>query len=135
MENDDLLSLNRLCQAVSALGTAERRKLAAVTQFTKPCNAKQITHLAEQLNLFDYVPDISTPEEYGRYMIQKTGHYEYDDNLGDFYDFKRYGEQRIADEYGQFAANGYVSYHGFISIQEVLSGSQTERMDMTLGGM
>ena len=135
MENDDLLSLNRLCQAVSVLGMAERQKLAAVTQFTNPCNAKQITHLAEQLNLFDYVPDISTPEEYGRYMIQKSGHYEYDDNLGDFYDFKGYGEQRIADEHGQFVPNGYISYHGFISIEEVLSGNQTKRMDMTMGGM
>ena len=37
--------------------------------------------LAENLELFDFVPGVHTPEEYGRYMIQQSGRFEYDENL------------------------------------------------------
>ncbi|MCQ4772002.1 hypothetical protein NE579_16455, partial [Intestinimonas massiliensis] len=39
-----------------------------------------------------------TPAEYGRYMIQDSGHYEYDPNLEEFYDYERYGKLRIQKE-------------------------------------
>jgi hypothetical protein len=41
----------------------------------------------------------------------------------------------MSQEQGQYVGGGYVSYHGFISIEEVLAGSETERMEQTLGGM
>ena len=92
-------------------------------------------HLAEQLDLFDYIHGISTPEEYGRHMITESGHFEYDDNLNEFYDYEKYGKWRMNQEQGQFVHGGYVSYHGFISMEEVLSGSQSERLELTMGGM
>lgn len=123
MECDDLFTLNRLCGIMSVLDATDRKKLGAVVQFANPTNAKQVMHLAEQLDLFDFVPGITNPEEYGRHMIQESGHYELDEDLEEYIDFKRYGEQRIAEEYGRFTENGYISYRGFISIDEILSGS------------
>ena len=31
--------------------------------------------------------------EYGRYMIQESGRFEFDENLEGFYNYKQYGEQ------------------------------------------
>jgi hypothetical protein len=68
-------------------------------------------------------------------MITESGHFEYDDNLNEFYDYEKYGKWRMDQEQGQFVEGGYVSYHGFISMEEVLSGSQSERLELTMGGM
>ena len=54
-----------------------------------------VRQLAENLDLFDFVPGLQTPEEYGRHMIRESGHFDYDENLEGFYDYRRYGEQQL----------------------------------------
>ena len=54
-------------------------------------------------------------------------------NIENFIDFKGYGEQRIAADYGQFTDNRYISFHGFISVKEVMVGTETERMGIGAG--
>ena len=49
------------------------------------------------------------PEELGKYMIQQSGHYEYDENLEDFYNYGDYGVKRILQDDGVFVDRGYVS--------------------------
>jgi len=135
MEHESLRSLNELCKVTFKLDAADMEKLGTAIQFTKPQNATEIQHLAEQLDLFDFVPGAQTPEDYGRHMIQSSGHYEYDDNLDGFYNYKKYGSERIAQEQGEFNSRGYISYKGFVSVQEILSGSQSERLKLQMGGM
>ena len=135
MEHESLSSLNELCKVTFKLDDADLEKLGAAIQFARPQNATEIQHLAEQLDLFDFVPRVQTPEDYGRYMIQASGHYEYDDNLDGFYDYEKYGSERIAQENGEFNSRGYISYKGFVSVQDILSGSQTERLTLQMGGM
>ena len=77
-------------------------------------------HLAENLDRFDFVPDIHTPEEYGKYMIQQSGRFEYDEELEDFYDYRSYGEQRVKSEDGHFNECGYVAYRGILKIEELM---------------
>ena len=67
-----------------------------------PHDAGEVCELAENLDQLDFIPGIHTPEEYGRHMIRESGHFEYDENLEGFYDYRRYGEQRIRQEGGQF---------------------------------
>ncbi|MEA4895389.1 MAG: hypothetical protein VB064_09000 [Oscillospiraceae bacterium] len=135
MEHESLRSLNELCKVTFKLDAADMEKLGAVIQLTKPQNATEIQHLAEQLDLFDFVPGAQTPEDYGRHMIQSSGHYEYDDNLDGFYDYEKYGSERIVQEQGEFNSRGYISYKGFVSVQEILSGSQSERLSFQMGDM
>ena len=40
--------------------------------------------------------------EYGKYMIQQSGRFEYDENLDAFYDYERYGAERMNEEDGMF---------------------------------
>lgn len=39
-------------------------------------------------------------------MIQDSGHYEYDPNLEEFYDYERYGKLRMEKETGAFTEKG-----------------------------
>ena len=89
--------------------------------------------LAESLDLFDFVPGVHTPTEYGKYMIQESERFEYDENLEAFYDYEGYALQRMNEEDGMFTGRGYIAYKGYTSLAEIMDGSQSSRIEM--GGM
>ena len=133
MEQENLAGLNALAQAADALSTDDMKKLGAVVTMAKPQNAEQVKNLAENLDLFDFAPGAHTPEEYGKYMIRQSGHFDYDENLDEFYDYEGYALQRMNEEGGMFTDRGYIAYKGYISMEEVMNGSQSSHMEM--GGM
>ena len=94
-QREDLFALNDMATAIAALSDLEQKKLTAVMEMAKPECAGEIRELAKNLELFEFAPKVRTPAEYGRYMIQDSGHYEYDPNLEEFYDYERYGKLRI----------------------------------------
>ena len=108
-EHESLFELNRLCHACSGFKEQDFKKLGAVCQMAKPTCAANIRQLAENLDQFDFAPNVHTPEELGKYMIQQSGHYEYDENLEDFYNYGDYGVKRILQDDGVFVDRGYVS--------------------------
>ena len=133
MERENLSDLNALAQAADSLSDSDMNKLGAVVMLAKPKSAAQIKNLAENLDLFDFAPSASTPEEYGKYMIQQSGHFDYDENLDAFYDYEKYGTERMNAEDGMFTDRGYIAYKGFFRLEEVMSGSQSSHMVM--GGL
>ena len=133
MERENLSDLNALAQAADSLSDSDMNKLGAVVMLAKPKSAAQIKNLAENLDLFDFAPDAHSPAEYGKYMIQQSGHFDYDENLDAFYDYEKYGTERMNAEDGMFTDRGYVAYKGFFHMEEVMNGSQSSRMEM--GGL
>ena len=77
-QQEDLFALNDMATAIAALSDLEQKKLTAVMEMAKPECAGEIRELAKNLELFEFAPKVRTPAEYGRYMIQDSGHYEYD---------------------------------------------------------
>ena len=63
-------------------------------------------------------------------MIQQSGHYEFDENLDEFYDYEGYALQRMNDEDGMFTDRGYIAYKGCISLGKVMESSQSDSMEM-----
>ena len=120
LSGNDIPALNRMCQAMQPLSEADMEKLNAVVLIAEPGNMMAVQQLAENLDQFDFIPGIHTPEEYGKHMIRESGHFEYDENLEGFYDYRRYGEQRIRQEGGQFTECGYVVYHGEMPLEELM---------------
>ena len=125
-ERESLFELNRLCQICSNFKEQDFVKLGAVCQMAKPTCAANIRQLAENLDQFDFAPDAHTPEELGKYMIQQSGHYEYDENLEDFYNYGDYGVKRMLQEDGVFVDRGYVSYHGTLTLDELMRDDPAE---------
>ena len=133
MDHVAISELNALVQALDEFSDMSIRKYAAAAVMARPHTTEQAKHLAENLDLFDFAPSASTPEEYGKYMIQQSGRFEYDENLDAFYDYEKYGTERMNEEDGMFTDRGYIAYKGYISMEEVMNGSQSSHMEM--GGM
>lgn len=137
---ESLWEMNSLCASVKNMDHKERQKLCAVIQCAEPEYAFQMRHLAENLELFDFVPGIQTALDYGRYLIQESGHYEYDENLEPYYDYERCGQEQMDSESGAFSTLGYVSYHGMLSLDELMmedpaEQEQAPQQELQMGGM
>ena len=133
LEREDINSLNRLCRAIEPLDTAQREKLDAVVLMAKPGSAGEVRQLAENLDQFDFAPDVQTLEDYGRYMICESGHFEYDENLEGFYDYHHFGEIRSREDGGEFTDLGYVSYHGTLALDELMRQDSAEEQEPEIG--
>lgn len=138
-QRESIYELNELALTVEKLSAEACRKLEAAVQMAEPVSAVQICQLAENLDQFDFAPGVHTPAEYGKYMIQESGHFEYDPNLEAFYDYEEHGLQRMEQEVGMFTDRGYVSYHGAISLEDLMMDDPTEahrhEQDFQMGGM
>ena len=136
---ENIYELNDLALAVSKLSVEAQKKLGAVVEMAEPEYASQICRLAENLDQFEFAPGAHTPAEYGRFMIQESGHFEYDENLEGFYDYEKFGLQRMEQESGMFTDRGYVSYHGTMSLEELMmedpAESFREEQGLQMGGM
>ena len=125
-EQESLFELNRLCQTCANFQDADFEKLGAVCQLAKPACAANIRQLAENLDQCDFAPDAHTPEELGKYMIRRSGRYEYDEKLKDFYNYGDYGVEKMLREGGEFVDRGYVSYHGALTLEELMRDDPAE---------
>ena len=138
-EQESLFELNQLCRACSGFKEQDFVKLGAVCQMAKPTCAANIRQLAENLDQFDFAPNAHTPEELGKYMIQQSSCYEYDENLEDFYNYGDYGASRMLQEDGVFVDRGYVSYHGTLTLDELMrddpAESYQQEQDVRMEGM
>lgn len=141
LEQESVFDLNAMCAVISKLTQADRLKLDAAASFAKPESAAEIRRLAENLELFDFVPNVRTPEEYGRYMIQDSGHFDYDSNLDEFYDYGKYGLRCMEQKQGMFTEQGYIAYQGTLTLEELMRAEPAEQsqreqeVDMGMGGI
>ena len=140
--HESLDALNSFCAAAGRLDQKEMQKLSAVVNYAQPEYAFQMRHLAENLELFDFVENVQTEEEYGRYLIQESGHYEFDENLEAYYDYDKCGREQMESESGGYTQEGYVSYHGTMSIDELMMEDPAEQEEapqreqgMQMGGL
>ena len=137
--SESIYELNELALVVNRLSDSDRQKLGAVVSMAEPEYASQIRQLAENLEQFDFAPGAHSPAEYGKYMIQKSGHFEYDPDLDAFYDYEKYGLQRMEQESGTFTDRGYISYHGTMSLEELMMEDTAEQyqkeQSFQMGGM
>lgn len=76
-----------------------------------------------------------TQTQFERAMIRDSAYFQYDENLAEYYDYKRYGRERMDREYGQFNGFGYISHHGTLSLDQLMSNGQSEHMEMQMGDM
>lgn len=135
-KQESIFDLNDLAWAVARFDRDNLQKLGAVVALAEPENASQIRCLAENLELFQFAPGTHTPAEYGMFMIQQSGHFEYDPNLDEFYDYEKYGLQHMNQETGTFTDRGYVAYHGTISLEVLMMGeTHQEEQTFQMGGM
>ncbi len=130
---ESLEELNNLCAAVADLDEHDLKLLEAAVQYADPRNAAQIRSLAENLDLFEFFPGVNSAEDYGRYLIQESGHYDYDENLEPYYDYTLCGDDQMVSETGGYVNGGYVVYQGAQELAELMQQKpeeQTQELQM-----
>lgn len=127
-ETGNVYALNKMCRIAEQSGDVG--KLGAVIRWLEPTSTDEIITLAKELSQFDFYPGIHTPEDYGRYFIQDSGRFEYDPELSDYYDYRRFGKERIAREHGVFNEFGYVVYNGTMSFDEIMERHEGQAFSM-----
>ena len=137
---EDIYELNALALAVARLSNDDRQKLGAAVDLARPECAGQIYQLAENLDLFDFAPGAHTPAEYGKYMIQQSGRFDYDPNLDEFYDYEGYAQRHMDQEAGMFTDRGYIAYTGSVSLEELMADpteqyQREQEAGMEMGGL
>ncbi len=124
---ESLEELNNLCAAVADLDEHDLKLLEAAVQYANPRSAAQIRSLAENLDLFEFFPGVNSAEDYGRYLIQESGHYDYDENLEPYYDYTLCGDDQMVSETGGYVNGGYVVYQGAQELVELMQQKPEEQ--------
>ena len=106
-------TLNKLAEYYKEIGNHDIEYFEKLMDYVKPRTVEEIFALADSMYEFELFDGIHSVENYGRYMICDSGHFEYDSNLEDYIDFKRYGQEKMANEFGAFSEKGYITYHGY----------------------
>lgn len=120
--SEHLDTLNRLARCYQGFDEQALENFHTIFDSAWPQTPEEVLCLAENFYEFTVIPGISTPEEYGRYMIERSGHFELDPNLEEFVDFKSYGEDRVRQEQGVFGDRGYLAYRGTTAlVEEILA--------------
>lgn len=106
-------NLNNLAKYYKEIGNHNIEYFEKLMDYVKPRTVEEIFTLADAMYEFELFDGIHSVESYGRYMICDSGHFEYDSNLEEYIDFKRYGQEKMAHKFGAFSEKGYITYHGY----------------------
>ena len=127
-------ALNQLARAYRGLDEQGRNAFHAIVDMARPGTPEDVAMLADNFYEFTVVKDVKTSTEYGRHMIIDSGRYDFDENLEEYIDFKRYGARRVQEEGGSFTDYGYIAYRGTTpAVLELLR--QDDTPSMTMGGL
>lgn len=124
--------LNMLAYAVSAIERQDFDKLMAVYEYMQAVESNPgdevvaMTRLAENIDSFEYAPEVIDAEELGKYLIQRSGHYSYDEELDDYYDYEALGTDTLDNQDGRFIESGYVGISDDIQLYEILDGDSQQ---------
>lgn len=137
---ENLDALNRLARCYKGFDAQILENYHTVFDYAWPQTPEEAACLAENICDFTVLRDINTAKQYGRYMIEQSGHFESDPNLEEYVDFQKYGEDHIRAEHGVFTDRGYLAYHGTSPlVEEILArtiqAEQTPEQGQQMGGM
>ena len=105
-EYENLDELNRLACLLSELDQGELEKFeAALNIGAHTASVADIINLAQNLDCFEFYPDIETEEDLGRYWAEDL---PIPAELKDYFDYGAYGRDVSINEGGHFAPGGYI---------------------------
>ena len=134
-EYENIDELNHLACVLSELDESDLEKFEAVMDSGEYTGSvKDLINLAQNLDNYDFYPDIDSEEALGRMYIQELDAIQVPEHLIDYIDYEAYGRDVRINEGGHFAPGGYVMcnqgsfvehYHG---IEDIPAGQRVFSM-------
>lgn len=103
-------TFNLLARCYQSFDNDTIDRFHVVFDCVQPQTPEEILYLAQGIAEFVVVPGISTAEEYGYHLAEKSDFLVPD--LPEHKNYKEYGTMRIQAEHGLFGDKGYVAYKG-----------------------
>ncbi len=135
----DLWDWNEICERLDDLSDAERQRCFAAFEVMAPDSPEQAELLINNIHDFTLCPGVKDAEGLGRYMIQKSGRYEYDPALELYYNYEALGEFLMLHQIGQITRLGYLQcaeesgFAEFFTLNTPEQGQAQEQLNPCLG--
>lgn len=108
-ENESIDELNYLASLLDELDSGEMKKFeAAVALGEYTGSMKDLINLTQNLDCYDFYPDVKTPEELGRCFIDEFGSLNVPEDIKDYFDFEAYGRDLFLNSTSDFTDGGYI---------------------------
>ena len=108
-ENESIDELNYLASLLDELDSGEMAKFeAAVALGEYAGSVKDLINLTQNLDCYDFYPDVKTPEELGRCFIDEFGSLNVPEDIKGYFDFEAYGRDLFLNSTSDFTDGGYI---------------------------
>ena len=122
--NEDIYSVNLLAAALDGVNNYE--KLSAAIEFADANDSKSLSTIAQELDSFIYLPEVSDHEDLARHWIE-VNKYELEYDLEDYFLFDQYGEEVESETQGMFiSGGGYIYIENNQTLQDILDTNEGE---------
>lgn len=109
-EYENLDELNYLAVLLSEMDQSNIEKFEAVIDAGEYTGSvKDLINLTQNLDCFEFYPDVHSDEELGRIYVLEFGGVEVPEHLIDYIDYEAYGRDVRINEGGHYAPGGYVA--------------------------
>jgi len=125
-EYESLDELNYLANSIEAMDKSDFERFEAAIEIGDYTGSvKDLINLTENLDKYDFYPDVHDHDDLGRMYIDEYGAMEVPDHLKNYIDYEAYGRDIALDENGHFTDQGYVRDTGD-SFTEHYEGNRDE---------
>lgn len=108
-EYESIDELNYLASLLDYLEEWETEKLTAAVDLGEHNSVKDLINLTQNLECYEFYPDVKNEEDLGRYLIDELGWEHIPESLVHYFDYEAYGSDFATNEGGDFYKSGYVS--------------------------
>jgi hypothetical protein len=121
-EYESIDELNYLASMLEELNEWELEKFSAAVACGEHTGSSQdLINLAQNLDCYEYYPDVNDYDDFGRYLIDELGYEEIPKHLVDYFDYESYGENYVINQSSVFTEHGFV-FRNDDDFEEVYKG-------------
>jgi len=112
-EYESIDELNYLASLLDDMPKCESEKFAAAVEHGEHTGSvRDLINLAQNLDCYEYYPDIHDEDDLGRFYIEEMCTLEIPEHLENYIDYEAYGRDMSLDDNGQFVDGGYIVENG-----------------------
>ena len=111
-----ITELNEFCSEVKELDAEQLECLSMIVEYVKPKHITDLTCIAQNRNGFEVVSDVWNDEEYGKFIVTKSGYFDVNELILPHINYASFAEERRKSI---FKSSGYVS-GGFVGAHNAL---------------
>ena len=112
-ENESIDELNYLASLLGEMDSGEMKKFeAAVALGEYAGSVKDLINLTQNLDCYEFYPEVQNEEELGRYLIDECGALNVPEHIKDYFDYEAYGRDMFLNTTSDFAGGGYIENNG-----------------------